>query len=646
MFRLALRAARCVAVILAAAQLVGCSLVFSSSDRTRDYGRDAGGPLDAAVGLDAARPDTGPSRDAGAGVDAGPGPGVDAGPAADAGTELDAGPGMDAGMDAGVDAGVDAAVMLDGCVGTTWYRDSDMDTFGDPLATLVSCAAPAGYVADMRDCDDTTASIGPPATAFYRDADSDLHGVATDTMVACAAPAGYVPIGDDCDDTTASIHPGVTDTACDAVDSDCDGPDGAAQNASCAWNVCTAAGCDDPVALATAAYHNCAARRFTGHVYCWGANGTANQLGVLSSAVAEEHATPIQVLMTSAGAMPLADVTQMCGGIEYTCAVRRDGALVCWGAVPNNGDTTVHVYATGAGVLAYVEVACSAAHVCARRMNGTVACFGQNADGQLGRDPATLPSSPTLVDVALPGGVPARALAIGARTSCALGTDDVVNCWGGNGFGELGRGATTPASDRVPAPVTFPAGTAIAEIENAYYTTIARTTAGAVYSWGLASSYDILEGGEPPPTAQPTPFLAPAVTVDALYGGVGGWACASVGGELRCWGNDSGTGAMGRGLSVAGDTSMATATAVPIVGGLRLRVRAAGTAYARNGAPTSLGLGAHTCAILEDGHVYCWGANTHEQLGTAHPPCGAMCAMTVADCSACFVGTAVRVPRP
>ncbi|MGA1225413.1 MAG: MopE-related protein, partial [Phycisphaerales bacterium] len=94
----------------------------------------------------------------------------------------------------------------------TFYRDADLDTFGDPAVSVSNCdgTIPAGYVANSLDCND--------AQKFFADADGD--GFGTNTCVPC----GSVTNNADCDDTNASIFPGAQEV-CDAnnVDEDCDG---------------------------------------------------------------------------------------------------------------------------------------------------------------------------------------------------------------------------------------------------------------------------------------------------------------------------------------------------------------------------------------------------------------------------------------
>jgi hypothetical protein len=46
---------------------------------------------------------------------------------------------------------------------TTWYADTDMDGFGDPNSSILTCDPPANYVLDNTDCDDTAPNSFPGA---------------------------------------------------------------------------------------------------------------------------------------------------------------------------------------------------------------------------------------------------------------------------------------------------------------------------------------------------------------------------------------------------------------------------------------------------------------------------------------------------
>ena len=78
---------------------------------------------------------------------------------------------------------------------------------------------------------------------------------------------------------------------------------------------------------------------------------------------------------------------------------------------------------------------------------------------------------------------------------------------------------------------------------------------------------------------------------------------------MRCWGNPATTGRLGIGVEapdeVGDDEEVLSRPAVNL-----------GQAPRR--LSTSNGVGGHTCAILADDSVLCWGDNSHGQLGYGH----------------------------
>ncbi len=132
--------------------------------------------------------------------------------------------------------------QIDEGVQTTFYADTDGDTFGDAGNTTLACSAPTGYVSDNTDCDDTNAAIYPGATEvcnevdddcdgaidegvqnqYFADADGDTFGDAAVSQMACTAPTGYVSDNTDCDDSNAAVNPAATEI-CNLIDDDCDG---------------------------------------------------------------------------------------------------------------------------------------------------------------------------------------------------------------------------------------------------------------------------------------------------------------------------------------------------------------------------------------------------------------------------------------
>ena len=83
---------------------------------------------------------------------------------------------------------------------TTFYADTDGDSYGNPAVTISACSLPVGYVTNDSDCDDSNSAINP-TTVWYEDADADNVGNLTVTFTGCVAPTNYVLVSGDCDDS-------------------------------------------------------------------------------------------------------------------------------------------------------------------------------------------------------------------------------------------------------------------------------------------------------------------------------------------------------------------------------------------------------------------------------------------------------------
>lgn len=144
----------------------------------------------------------------------------------------------------GVDDDCDG-IQDDGVTFTTYYADSDGDSYGDPSATVSACdGLPAGFSENALDCDDFNAAINPESPEvcnaiddncdgnsdegltfldYYTDSDEDGFGDASAVAVnSCSAVAGSVTDNSDCDDSNVSVNPSATEI-CNGLDENCDG---------------------------------------------------------------------------------------------------------------------------------------------------------------------------------------------------------------------------------------------------------------------------------------------------------------------------------------------------------------------------------------------------------------------------------------
>ena len=149
----------------------------------------------------------------------------------------------------------------------------------------------------------------------------------------------------------------------------------------------------------------------------------------------------------------------------HTCAVLDDDSLRCWGSNAfgqlGAGDTADRRVATG-GALAAValgssrsvaKIAAGALSTCAVLDDGTLKCWGANTFGQLGlgdtnhRGDAAGEMGDALPAVNLGTGVTARSISCGEYHACVVLSDDSLKCWGSNAYGQLGLGDTNDRGD-------------------------------------------------------------------------------------------------------------------------------------------------------------------------------------------------------
>ncbi len=231
----------------------------------------------------------------------------------------------------------------------------------------------------------------------------------------------------------------------------------------------------------------------SGEVLVWG-NGTSGQLGL---GVGGPEWSPTAV-------PGLQGVVQVAASYFHACARLAGGAVSCWGGNEwgQIGDGTQVDQNSPTPVLAGVtEIAVGGLHSCGVFSGTTVKCWGFNNFGQLG--PGTI-SNFSLVPLDVPGVTGAIQLVLGTNHSCALLGDGTVQCWGYNAAGQLGRG--TFANGLYPDPEPVVGLSDVVQLSGTAKTMCARRVEGHVDCWG-ENGWGQLGDGTTENKAWPTPVV-------------------------------------------------------------------------------------------------------------------------------------------
>ncbi len=313
---------------------------------------------------------------------------------------------------------------------------------------------------------------------------------------------------------------------------------------------------------------------------CWGSNA-ASKLGSGSGG-----STPAA---SNLGSGHTAMATAI--GFYNSCTILDGGSVKCWGQ--SNGGSSGSTMSIGTGRVA-VTITAGFDHACAILDNASLLCWGGNSNGQLGDGTTTTSTSPVSVDLGT--GRTAAAVAAGHRHTCAILDNASLVCWGQNNNGQLGDGTTTDST--TPVYVDVGSGRYAVAISGGRYHTCAILDDASLKCWGQ-NSYGQLGDGSTTTTSTP-------VSVDLGSGRTA--ASLSVGNihtcailddaSLKCWGygrnGELGTGSTSDSHTPVSASFDAGRTVVAIAAG-----------------------GGHTCAILDNLTVQCWGENGNGQVGDA-----------------------------
>jgi hypothetical protein len=289
------------------------------------------------------------------------------------------------------------------------------------------------------------------------------------------------------------------------------------------------------------------------------------------------------------------NLLQVALGDQHTCARKPDGTVKCWGdalqgQIGSGEGSDGGIVSTAAKVATIedaIDIAAGRNHTCVVRYGGTVSCWGYNLDGQLGNgESANVRDTP--VDVAnLTGAV---SVAAGGNFSCAVRSGGTVACWGGNGSGQLGPGGGSGAT----TPIVVPGLEGVVSMSAGEAHACAVKNDGSVLCWGDGQNGQLGSGS---PTSSPTPAVVDQLPEALVVAAAERSTCAlSKTNMVYCWGANE-LGQLGNGAANS------TPNPRPIV-------------VANLADATALSAGKnHVCAVRKTGEVACWGDGLRGQLG-------------------------------
>ncbi|MCK6511982.1 hypothetical protein L6R29_18730 [Myxococcota bacterium] len=322
-------------------------------------------------------------------------------------------------------------------------------------------------------------------------------------------------------------------------------------------------------------------------VKCWG-NNDKGQLGLGDQV--SRNAPNLQPVDVGVGR----SAKSLSVGRADVCVLLDDRSVKCWGDNRRGqlgyGDTTdrnkppAGLVTFGAGRTVHSLFSGFGSHRCALLDDGTARCWGANDTGQLGNGESGQgkdQSAPPSVALDFGMGRTAKALSVGMNHTCAVLDNQRTVCWGDGGGGKLGYGDT---NSRIKPSDPIALGQAIC--------------GGACVD--ILASPDHCGGCSAACAANQMCNVGRCVLGVTAVALGNEHSCSLQSGQLRCWGWN------GDGVLGYGDITSRTAPPTAFVD-----LGAGRTAKA-------LALGAsHSCAILDNDTLKCWGGNSDGQLGLA-----------------------------
>ena len=227
------------------------------------------------------------------------------------------------------------------------------------------------------------------------------------------------------------------------------------------------------------------------------------------------------------------DWQSLSAGGSHGCAIADDDSLWCWGGNISGqlglGDDEDRLQPEQIGEERWLSVSAGSSHTCAIDADKNLWCWGNGSRGQLGLGDEEGYDTPQQVGEGL-----WRAVAGGNHNTCAVDNEGDLACWGDASQGQLG--IETPEDTLVPTFI---------DSENTWDSlatgrnhSCAVTDSGDLHCWGSQTYGQVGSGVHAGDKSEPV-ALDWADSLEALSAGAGFGCAIAVDGALVCWGSNS-----------------------------------------------------------------------------------------------------------
>jgi alpha-tubulin suppressor-like RCC1 family protein len=330
-------------------------------------------------------------------------------------------------------------------------------------------------------------------------------------------------------------------------------------------------------------------------LWCWGDNSDG-RLGINSEV---DKPKPVQVGTDT--------WLQINAGRIHTCGIKSNRTLWCWG-VNDDGQLGLGITSTIPELIPlqvgtdtdWQHVSVGIYFTCGLKVDGTIHCWGWGSSGRLAQDSTdtTDKYTPTPIIAAQVW----QSLSVGRDHACALADDNSMWCWGKDTHGETGQNDFSfnlylPTQVELDSDWKFLASGDSNTCGIKTDLDINNAPTNQLYCWGINQDDQLGNGG-----INSLASLPGLVSGDSTnWRSVAAHSFHSCGvkhdNTLWCWGaNDHGT--IGNGY----DNTTYSAEPDPVQIG--------------DADWSTVGVGSdHTCGLKLDGTIWCWGENNQGQLG-------------------------------